>query len=52
MNLLGQLDMEASLSITEKEEICQVTSEFADVFAVTPAELGHTEQVQHNTEIY
>ena len=45
--LLGQLDIEASLSITEKEEVCQVISEFAGVFALTLAELGHIEQVQH-----
>ena len=45
--LLGWLDIEASLSITEKKEVFQVISEFADVFALTPAELGHTEQVQH-----
>ena len=41
--LLGQLDM----SITEKEEVYQVISEFADVFALTQAELGHMEQVQY-----
>ena len=41
--LLEQLDIEASLSITENKEVCQVISEFADVFALTPGELGHME---------
>ena len=45
--LLKQLDISDELSTVERKKVHEVIGEFSDVFALTPAELGHTELVQH-----
>ena len=47
IELWKQLDIADDLSTVEKKKVHEVVGEFPDVFALTSAELGHTELVQH-----